>query len=146
MKILVINGPNLNLLGIREPAIYGTATYGQLVAQVVAHGQKLGQTVEVVQSNHEGVLVDTIQQAYGRYDALVLNAAAYTHTSIAILDALRAVGLPTVEVHLSAPSEREPYRHISYVREYTPVCFCGKGIQSYLDALDYLANTQGDLL
>ncbi|MFR0734308.1 MAG: type II 3-dehydroquinate dehydratase [Oscillospiraceae bacterium] len=119
MKLLILNGPNLNLLGQREPEIYGSATYHDLLALIQETAQRLGLKADVRQSNHEGDLVDWIQDAYGVYDGIVLNPGAYTHTSIALLDALLAVGIPTVEVHLSDLKTREPFRQISYIR---PAC------------------------
>lgn len=144
MKILVINGPNLNMLGIREPDIYGKANYDSLVKQVKDHAEKLGTEVEVFQSNHEGAIVDAIQQAYfDGVDGIVINPAAYTHTSVAILDAIKAVKIPTVEVHLSAVEERESFRQISYVREAAIKTITGHGIKGYLEALDVIADYIG---
>lgn len=140
MKILVINGPNLNLLGIREPEIYGTATYDELCRRIRAHAERLGVEVDIVQSNHEGVLVDRIQDAYGTVDGLILNPAAYTHTSIALLDALQAVRIPTVEVHLSDVSSREDFRRISYIRPACIATISGHGIQGYLEAMELLVD------
>lgn len=137
-NILVINGPNLNMLGIREPEIYGTETYEMLCEHIRREAERLGVSVRFVQSNHEGALVDAIQSAYGNADGIVLNPAAYTHTSIAILDAVKAVGVPTVEVHLSDPDEREPFRRISYVREACIATVKGQGVQGYLTALQML--------
>lgn len=139
MKILVINGPNLNMLGIREPEIYGAKTYKMLCSMIEEHAQKLGAEVEIYQSNHEGDLVDKIQQAYKNVDGIVINPAAYTHTSVALLDALKAVGIPTVEVHISDVSSRESFRQISYVREYCIKTITGKGFEGYLEAMDVLA-------
>jgi 3-dehydroquinate dehydratase-2 len=139
MKILVLNGPNLNMLGIREPALYGNRGYAELVAFIEAAAAGLGVEVEVFQSNHEGVLVDRIQEARGKFDALVVNAAAYTHTSVAILDALKAVGLPTVEVHLTDPEKREDFRLVSYVKPAAAATFAGFGFESYSKALEFLA-------
>ena len=116
MKILVLNGPNLNMLGIREPELYGKSTYNDLCGLIKAHAEKKGIEVEIYQSNHEGCLVDKIQQAYGVFEGIVINPAAYTHTSIALLDALKAVNIPAVEVHISDVSKRESFRQISYVR------------------------------
>jgi len=141
-RILVLNGPNLNLLGVREPAIYGSRTYGDLVAFVQGVAAELGVAVEVRQSNFEGELVTWIQQARGAFDAIVLNAAAYTHTSVAILDALKAVGVRTVEVHLSDPETREDFRRLSYVSMAAEVTFKGKGFESYADALRHLAEKE----
>ena len=139
MNILVINGPNLNMLGIREPEIYGKTTYADLCALIEAHAEKLGVTVTLYQSNHEGDLVDAVQQAYGRQDAVVINPGAYTHTSVALLDALKAVGLPAVEVHISDPDAREEFRKISYVRAACVKTIKGHGLNGYLEAMDYLA-------
>ncbi len=139
MKILVINGPNLNMLGVREPGIYGTDSYDTLCRRVTEHAEKKGVSVSIYQSNHEGDLVDRIQAAYGAADGIIINPAAYTHTSVALLDALKAVGLPTVEVHLSDVASREDFRQVSYVRLYAEKTVTGKGIDGYLEALDYLA-------
>ena len=139
MKILILNGPNLNLLGIREPDLYGRKSYEELCRRVTAHAEKKGVELEIYQSNHEGDLVDKIQAAYGKIDGIVINPAAYTHTSVAILDALKAVGIPTVEVHLSDVTKREDFRQISYVRLYAEKTVMGKGIDGYLEAVDYLA-------
>ncbi|NLF34581.1 MAG: type II 3-dehydroquinate dehydratase [Clostridiales bacterium] len=138
MRILVINGPNLNLLGIREPEVYGRVTYQDLLNLVEAEAARLGVQVDFFQSNHEGALVDAIQSAYGTRDGIVLNPGAYTHTSIALLDAVKAVGIPTVEVHLSDPDSREPFRRISYVRAACRSTICGKGFEGYLEALRLL--------
>ena len=138
MKLLVINGPNLNMLGIREPEHYGRETYGDLVKKIENHCARRGVKVEVVQSNHEGVLVDEIQKAYGVMDGIVINPGAYTHTSIAILDAVKAVGIPTVEVHISKVEEREDFRQISYVRLACVKTITGHGTDGYLEAIDYL--------
>lgn len=142
MKILVINGPNINLLGIREPEIYGSRTYDDLCRLVTAHAAKRGIDVEIYQSNHEGDLVDKIQTAYGKADGMVLNPGAYTHTSIAILDAVKAVGIPTVEVHLSDLSNRESFRQVSYVRAACCKTITGHGIDGYLEAMDYLLGAE----
>ena len=139
MKILVLNGPNLNMLGIREPALYGSRNYADLVKFIEDEARDVGVDVEVFQSNHEGVLVDRIQAARGLFDGLVVNAAAYTHTSVAILDALKAVGLPTVEVHLTDPETREPFRHVSYVKPAAEATFAGYGFDSYARAIRFLA-------
>ena len=139
MKILVINGPNLNLLGRREPEIYGTGTYAELTASVSAWAAGLGAEAVCFQSNHEGAIVDAIQAAYGVYDAIVINPAAYTHTSVAILDALKAVRLPTVEIHLSDISSREEFRRFSYVSLYAQKTICGKGFEGYKEGLEWLA-------
>ena len=138
MKILVINGPNLNMLGIREPEIYGSDTYDELCRQIRRHAGKLGAEVEIYQSNHEGDLVDRIQAAYGVYDGLVLNPAAYTHTSIALLDVLKAVGIPAVEVHLSDVNSREDFRRVSYIRQACIATISGHGIGGYLEAMELL--------
>ena len=142
MNILVINGPNLNMLGIREPDIYGKATYADLCAMIDDHARKIGVHVEIYQSNHEGDLVDRIQAAYGKADGIVINPAAYTHTSVALLDALKAVGIPAVEVHISDVSQREDFRQISYVRQYCKKTICGHGFDGYLEAMDYLLEAQ----
>lgn len=135
MKILVINGPNLNLLGIREPDIYGRETYDSLVRKISDYAGQVGVQADFFQSNHEGALVDTIQEALGRYDGIVLNPAAYTHTSVAILDALKAVALPAVEVHLSDINERETFRHISYPAMACIAQIKGKGFAGYEEAI-----------
>jgi 3-dehydroquinate dehydratase-2 len=142
MKILVLNGPNLNLLGVREPALYGSRGYAELVEFIESAAGRLGVEVEVFQSNHEGALVDRIQDARGKFDALVVNAAAYTHTSVAILDALKAVGLPTAEVHLTDPETREDFRRVSYVKPAAAATFAGFGFESYSKALEFLAAGQ----
>ena len=139
MNILVINGPNLNMLGVREPEIYGRGTYAQLCAMIEAEAARLGVGVEFVQSNHEGALVDAIQSAYGRVDGIVINPAAYTHTSVALLDAVKAVGIPTVEVHISDPDTREDFRKISYIRAACVKTVAGHGFEGYLEALRFLA-------
>lgn len=139
MKILVINGPNLNLLGIREPAIYGNRSYADLVAFVEKVATACGVEVEVRQTNHEGVIVDWIQDCRGKFDALVLNAAAYTHTSVAIHDALKAVQIRTVEVHLSEPKERDEFRHRSFVEPVAEKTCSGRGFDSYADAIRHLS-------
>lgn len=139
MKLLILNGPNLNMLGIREPDIYGREDYSALCRRVTDHAAEKGVSVEIFQSNHEGALVDKIQGALGVFDGIVINPAAYTHTSVALLDALKAVGLPTVEVHLSDVTKREDFRQISYVRLYAEKTVMGKGINGYLEAVDYLA-------
>lgn len=139
MKILVINGPNINLLGIREPEIYGTKTYADLVKDIEAAFAEAGVVGEIFQSNHEGEIVDCIQKAIGDADGIVINPAAYTHTSIAILDALKAVGIPTVEVHLSDVDSREAFRKISYVSLAAEKTIKGKGFEGYREAILYLA-------
>ena len=142
MNILVINGPNLNLLGIREPEIYGQATYGDLCALIQEEADKTGVTVSFFQSHHEGALVDAIQEAYGRADGIVINPGAYTHTSIALLDAVKAVGIPTVEVHISDPDTREEFRRISYLRPACIATFKGLGLEGYLRALHLLTDNK----
>ena len=138
MKLLILNGPNLNLLGVREPEIYGNQTYSDLCKLIEAHASEIGVEVEIRQTNHEGVLVDWIQEAQGRFEGIVLNPAAYTHTSVALLDAVLAAGVPTVEVHISDPDQREPFRRISYVRAACAACLKGKGFAGYLEAMDLL--------
>lgn len=140
MNILVINGPNLNLLGIREPAIYGSGTYNDLCALIRAEADALGVTVEFFQSNHEGALVDAIQSAYGRMDGIVINPGAYTHTSVALLDAVKAVAIPTVEVHISDPDTREDFRKISYLRPACVATIKGRGFAGYTEALRLLCS------
>lgn len=137
MKILVINGPNLNMLGIREPDIYGKQDFGALEAFIRVSAVQLGHDVTLFQSNHEGEIVDVIQSAYGVFDGIVINPAAYTHTSIAILDALKAVGIPTVEVHLSDISQREEFRKFSYVSLVAKKTICGLGFEGYRRALEF---------
>ena len=138
MKILVINGPNLNMLGIREPTIYGKEDFAALQDFIRASAQELGHTVTLFQSNHEGEIVDIIQSAYGVYDGIVINPAAYTHTSVALLDALKAVGIPAIEVHISDVSKREDFRQISYVGKYACKTITGQGVNGYLMAIDHL--------
>lgn len=138
MKILVINGPNLNMLGIREPDIYGRKTYNDLLLYIKEEAYRLGVAVEFYQSNHEGDIVDKIQSAYGNTDGIVINPAAYTHTSIAIPDALKAVGIPTVEVHISDISSREAFRRISYVSPVALKTIAGKGFEGYILAMNEL--------
>ncbi len=142
MNILVINGPNLNMLGIREPDIYGCSTYADLCDMIRAHAGRLGVSVTLYQSNHEGDLVDAIQQAYGKQDGIVINPGAYTHTSVALLDALIAVAIPAVEVHISDPDTRDDFRKISYIRAACVKTIKGHGLDGYLEAMDYLS---GDL-
>lgn len=144
MKILVLNGPNINMLGIREPDIYGANTYEDLCRMITDHAQKLGIEVELYQSNHEGSLVDKIQAAYKDADGIVINPAAYTHTSVALLDALKAVGIPTVEVHISDVSKREDFRQISFVRSYCCATIAGHGFNGYLEAMDLLKKKAED--
>ena len=138
MKILVINGPNLNLLGIREPEIYGRQTYAELVAFVEKTATDCGVEVEVRQTNHEGVIVDWIQECRGKFDALVINAAAYTHTSVAIHDAIKAVQIRTVEVHLSEPKSRDDFRKVSFIEPVAKKTCSGRGFESYADAIRFL--------
>ncbi len=139
MKLLVINGPNLNMLGIREPDIYGRSTYADLMAMIEAHAKKLGAQIECFQSNHEGAIVDKLQEAYfNGVDGIVINPAAYTHTSVAIADALKAIRIPTVEVHISKVDEREAFRRVSYVRDIAVSTISGKGFAGYLEAMDLL--------
>lgn len=143
-KILVINGPNINMLGVREPEIYGTATYDDLVRYVGEGVAALGAEADFFQSNHEGDLVEAIQKAYGKYDAIVINPAAYTHTSVAILDAVKAVGIPTAEVHISDVSKREAFRQISYIREACVCTVTGKGFDGYVEAAATLLEKIGE--
>jgi len=138
LNFVVLNGPNLNMLGIREPEIYGKQTYQDLCNLICGYAERKGVLIEVKQSNHEGDLVDWIQEAYQNVDGIVINPAAYTHTSVALLDALKAVGLPAVEVHISDVAQREDYRQISYVREYCEKSIMGRGFDGYLEAIDYL--------
>lgn len=138
MKILVINGPNLNMLGIREPNIYGNNTFGDLLDLLERTARELGVDMEQYQSNHEGCLVDKIQQAYGSVDGIVINPGAYTHTSVAILDALKAVGIPAVEVHISDVDNREPFRQISYAGLACCKTIKGHGFAGYKEAMEYL--------
>ena len=140
MRILVLNGPNLNMLGIREPDIYGRDTYSDLVNLIEEHCKNKGIEVKCLQSNHEGDLVDYIQQAFfDKTDGIVINPGAYTHTSVALLDALKAVSIPAVEVHISKVNERESFRQISYVSYYCSKTITGKGFDGYIEAIDYLA-------
>lgn len=144
MKILVINGPNLNMLGIREPDIYGKQSYEALVAFVQEVCRQKGVEVDFFQSNHEGALVDRIQQALGQADGIVINPAAYTHTSVAILDALKAVAIPAVEVHLSDVSQREAFRQVSYAGMACEATFAGYGFDGYRMAVEYLISHYGE--
>lgn len=143
MNILVINGPNINMLGIREPEVYGSRTYTDLIEYVVGICTEKGASCDVFQSNHEGAIVDRIQAACGRYDGIVINPAAYTHTSVAILDALKAVAIPAVEVHLSNTDSREDFRRFSYVSLYAERTIKGKGFAGYKEAIEYLADKYG---
>lgn len=145
MRILVINGPNMNLLGIRQPEIYGKTSYQDLIAMIQKEADALGIVVEFFQSNHEGVLVDAIQKAYfDKIDGIIINPAAYTHTSVALLDAVKAVGIPTVEVHISDPDTREEFRHVSYIRAACVGTIRGHGLDGYLEALRMLAKGDGN--
>lgn len=144
MKISVINGPNLNMLGIREPDIYGRETYEDLINKINEYALTKGYEVSFYQSNHEGDLVDEIQRAYKVYDGIIINPGAYTHTSIAIADALKAVGIPTVEVHISDVEKREKFRSISYIREYCISSVIGEGTNGYIKAMDILAEKIGN--
>ena len=138
MKILVINGPNLNMLGIREPDIYGAQNYAALCSMIEKHASEKNIEVRIFQSNHEGAIADEIQAAYGVSDGIVINPAAYTHTSVAILDALKSVGLPAVEVHISDVTKREDFRQISYAGMACEKSFIGLGFEGYIKAIDYL--------
>ena len=144
MKLLFLNGPNLNMLGIREPDIYGKQTYAALEAYIQGFCRELGIEGEIFQSNHEGALVDAIQAAYGKFDGIVINPAAYTHTSVAVLDALKAVALPAVEVHLSKVSEREDFRQISYAGMACVQTYAGYGFQGYRMAAEFLLERAKD--
>lgn len=138
MKILVINGPNLNMLGIREPDIYGNSTYADLCKLITDYADEKNVEVKLFQSNYEGAIVEEIQKAYSNFDGIVINPAAYTHTSVAILDAIKSVGLPTVEVHISKVESREDFRQISYVRQACIKTITGLGFDGYLRAVDTL--------
>jgi len=138
MRILVINGPNLNMLGLREPSIYGKNTYAELCALLHGWADALEMEIELFQSNHEGVIVDKIQEAYGNFDGILINPAAYTHTSVAILDALKAVAIPTVEVHISDVNAREEFRRFSYVSLYASKTIAGYGFDGYRMGLETL--------
>lgn len=138
MKILVLNGPNINMVGIREPGIYGMQTFADLLQLLDDTAKELGVELEQFQSNHEGALVDKIQESYGKVDGIVINPAAYTHTSVAILDALKAVSIPAVEVHISDVDAREPFRQISYAGMYCEKTVKGQGLQGYAVAMRYL--------
>ena len=141
MKILVINGPNINMLGIREPGIYGKQTFQDLLELLDATGKELNIEIEQFQSNHEGAIVDKIQAAYGCFDGIVINPAAYTHTSVAILDALKAVSIPAVEVHISEVESREAFRQISYAGLACKKTIKGEGLDGYRQAIIYLKET-----
>ena len=138
MKILVINGPNLNMLGIREPDFYGKNTYADLCELITNYAKKKGIEVKLFQSNHEGDIVDEIQAAYQKFDGIVINPAAYTHTSVAILDAVKSVGIPAVEVHISKVEDREDFRQVSFIRKACIKTFTGLGFDGYLRAIDAL--------
>jgi len=144
MKILVINGPNLNMLGVREPDVYGAQNYAALCSLVKEHCKKIGVKAAIYQSNYEGDIVSKIQKAYKKADAIVINPAAYTHTSVAILDALKAVNIPAVEVHISDVSKREDFRQISFVRNACEKTIAGRGFEGYTDAIDYLYEKYGE--
>ena len=144
MKLLFLNGPNLNMLGVREPDIYGKQTYAALEEYIRSFCAELGIECEIYQSNHEGALVDAIQGAYQKFDGIVINPAAYTHTSVALLDALKAVGLPAVEVHLSDVSKREDFRQVSYVRLACCKTIAGHGFEGYRLAAEHLASLVND--
>ena len=146
MKILVLNGPNINMLGIREPGIYGRNTFADLLALLERTAMEENIEIEQYQSNHEGCLVDKIQEAYGRFDGIVINPAAYTHTSIAILDALKSVGIPAVEVHISDVSTREDFRQISYARLACCKTIMGHGLEGYREAILHLKALLGDTI
>lgn len=144
MKILVINGPNINMLGIREPGIYGKDNFNTLCETVKGYAKENGIEVKLFQSNHEGALVDEIQAAYGVLDGIVINPGAYTHTSIALLDAVKAVSIPTVEVHISDVASREDFRQISYIRAACVKTVCGHGIKGYTEAMEFLKENYGE--
>ena len=144
MKILVINGPNINMLGIREPDIYGKDNFKTLCSNIENYAEEKGVEVKLYQSNHEGDLVDEIQNAYNNFDGIIINPGAYTHTSIAILDAVKAVGIPTVEVHISDVSKREDFRQISYIRSACVKTIAGHGINGYIEAMEYLIENHGE--
>ena len=144
MKILVMNGPNINMLGLREPEVYGTQNYASLCNLIETYAKENDIEVTIFQSNHEGALVDCIQQAYGIYDGIVINPAAYTHTSVALLDALKAVSIPAVEVHISDVSKREAFRQVSYVRNYCELTITGHGFDGYTEAMAYLKEKYGE--
>ncbi|MGN1418130.1 MAG: type II 3-dehydroquinate dehydratase [Acutalibacteraceae bacterium] len=143
MKILVLNGPNLNMLGIREPDHYGKETYADLVKKIENYCKEKQIECECYQSNHEGALVDKIQEAYGKIDGIVFNPAAYTHTSVAILDAVKSVSIPTVEVHISKVEQREDFRQVSYIRQAAVKTITGLGTDGYLRAIDFLLEYLG---
>lgn len=138
MKLLILNGPNLNLLGLREPGIYGHGSYAELIELMQSYARQQGLELDCRQTNHEGVLVDWIQEAYGRFDGIVINPGAYTHTSIALLDAVKAVGVPTVEVHISDVDSREEFRRVSYIGRACIRTIKGQGFQGYVQAIQTL--------
>lgn len=140
MKILVINGPNLNMLGVREKNLYGDKSYSALIKLIKQSAKTRGVKVKCVQSNYEGAIVTVIQKALNKFDGIVINPGAYTHTSVAILDALKSVNIPTVEVHITDVNQREEYRKISFVKEYAFLTIAGKGFDGYIDAIDALIN------
>ncbi len=144
MKILVINGPNINMLGIREPDIYGSESFKTLCDTVINWGKENDATIKLFQSNHEGDLVDEIQKAYGDCDGIVINPGAYTHTSIALLDVVKAVNIPTVEVHISDVASREDFRQVSFIRAACVKTICGHGIKGYTEALEFLKENYND--
>ncbi len=144
MKIIIINGPNLNLLGIREPQHYGRESYRDLLKKIKTYARKQGVSVSFYQSNHEGDLIDCIQRARRRYDGIVINPGGYTHTSVALADAVRAVSMPCVEVHISAVDAREEYRKISYIRAACIAVVAGQGTDGYLQAIDILTHERGE--
>lgn len=144
MKILVINGPNINMLGIREPGIYGKDNFNTLCESVKNYAKENGIEVKLFQSNHEGALVDEIQAAYGMFDGIVINPGAYTHTSIALLDAVKAVSIPTVEVHISDVGSREDFRQLSFIRAACVRTICGHGIKGYTEAMEFLKENYGE--
>lgn len=143
MKILILNGPNMNMLGIREPEVYGRETYEDLVKICREAAERLAIETEFFQSNHEGALIDRIQEAYDNIDGIVFNPGGYSHTSVAILDALRAVGIPTVEVHISDPDQRENYRKVDLIAEYAVRKIAGRGIAGYIEAMEFLVSELG---
>lgn len=143
MNILVINGPNINMLGIREPDIYGSQSFAELLALLERTAQEEGLSIEQYQSNHEGDLIDRIQAAYGKADGIVINPGGYTHTSVALLDVLKAVSIPAVEVHISQVDQREPFRQVSYVRYYCEKTISGLGLEGYRQAILYLKEHYG---
>lgn len=144
MKILVLNGPNINMLGIREPKIYGSENYDELCRRINDFAKENDIEVKIYQSNHEGDLIDEIQAAYGVFDGIVINPAAYTHTSVGLLDAIKAVNIPTVEVHISDVSKREDFRQISYIRAACVKTVAGEGINGYITAIKFLINILGE--